>query len=104
MPEATLAQKVEASMKRRGWTVHNLARRMPTTPRSSLRNLLSKPGDPDAGLDLKVKTAVELSEALFPDLQLIDFYPGTELALKSKTKEAHKRIRRRQQRRAGLRT
>jgi hypothetical protein len=78
-----LPHKLKSARERRGWTVYQAAQQMPGVYLSTLRTIEgSNPQRaPAAGGEMKLKTAVAIAAAYFPDVSLRDLMGGAHRCL-----------------------
>jgi hypothetical protein len=79
---------------KRGWSIFGAACRMRGVSEQQLRNLeqrgATRPTDP---AHVRVKTACEIIRVYWPDVQLTDFVPDTDLCAKPANRMALRRLK-----------
>ncbi len=81
----TLGQKLQEARERWGWSIHRTAQEM-GIPRQVLWTLEgnNKDKEPPSGGDMQLKTVLRILRVAYPDVQLTDFLPETDLKVVKK--------------------
>ena len=78
----------------RGWSLTKASNHMEGVSEQQLRNLegIGATRDTDPA-HVRVQTAMEIIRVYWPDVQLIDFVPDTDLLAKAQDRQAERRLK-----------